>query len=105
MHLSVRNMYEFRDIAAKIHQGVKFDGTLGFTKASPRKQGKAEINSAGVQGVNRFMEINAEIFRSIKGLGNMDECLCEVGVDAPIAFFIGIGYCTSRNLGADAHVI
>ena len=98
-------MYEFRDIAAKIHPGVKFDGTLGFPKTSPRQQGKAEINSAGVQGVNRFIEINAEIFGGLEWLGNIDEHLSIVHIVAPIAFFIGIVQRAPRNSGPDAHVV
>ena len=43
---------EFRDITSQVHEGMQFDGPFGFSKSSPRKQGKAEIDGAGIQGIN-----------------------------------------------------
>jgi len=31
--------------------------------------------------------------------------LCEVGVNTPVAFFVGIGQCAAGDLGAYAHVV
>jgi len=49
--------------------------------------------------------VDAKRFFGIKTTGDSDERLCKVGVDAPVAHFVGIGQGAARNPTLDAHVV
>ncbi len=38
-------------------------------------------------------------------IGVMDKGLSKVGVDSPIAYFVGVGHCVPRHIASNAHVI
>ena len=84
-------MNKLGDAPAQIQQRVQFDGRLGSTKPRPREQGKAQIDGRGVQRVNRRIQLDAEVFVLVKVFGDCDENLSKVGVDSPIAIFVGVG--------------
>lgn len=77
--------------AAKIEQGVKFHGRFAPAELSPRKQGQAQIDGGGIQGVDGLIEFEAEGFVAVKIPCYSDQHLSEVGVDSPIAHPIGMG--------------
>src|SRR3989304_3811528 len=59
VHFAAGNVDETRDVAAQINQRMQFDGRLAPAKVCPRKQGQAQIDGAGVEGVNRLSQIDS----------------------------------------------
>src|SRR5258706_11003047 len=90
-HLSVGNLNESRDRTAEIKQGVHFYGALMRSKSSPREHGQTEIDGGGVQGINGVVEVETKRLADIHRASNVNECLGEIGKDAPVVSFIGVG--------------
>jgi len=55
--------------------------------------------------VDRLFQIDAKRFPGIKTTGDSNERLGKVGVDTPVAHFVGIGQRAARNSALDAHVV
>jgi len=91
--------------APKVQQCVEFDGRFVAAKLSPRKQRQTEIDRGGVQRVDSLIEFDAERFVAVETSRLLDQHLCEVGIDSPVADLVGMGQGVARNLTADAHVI
>ena len=51
--LSIGDVNEAGDIAAQVQQGVQFDGCLGGAKRRPGEHRQAQVDGAGIEGVNR----------------------------------------------------
>ena len=52
-----------------------------------------------------MLEFRAERILGVQQTGTRDQNLREIGKDAPVVTFIGIGQGRSRDPAADAHVI
>lgn len=91
--------------AAKIEQGVQFDGRFVSAKLSPRKQRQTQVDGGSIESVDGLIELDAERFVAVKGARHSDQHMGEVGVDSPVAHLIGVGQGVARNLTANAHVI
>lgn len=70
---------------------MQFNGAFGGTETGPGKDGQAQVDGGGVEGVDGVFEFNAEVLIEIELPGGMDEGLGEVGVDAPVAGVVGMG--------------
>ena len=92
-------------VALEGQQGVKFDGGLALPKRGPRKQRETQVNGGGVQRISGGLEFKAKGFIGIERGGLLDEHLGEVGEDAPVAVFVGIGQRAAGGGLADAGVI
>ena len=66
---------------------------------------EAEIDGGGIEGVDGVIELDAEAVLGIERAGDDDQRLGEIGIDAPIAPFVGIGQGGARDMPADAHVV
>src|SRR6516225_8348265 len=53
--------------------------------------GQTQINGRGVEGVDSFLQLDAEGLLRIQPPCNADQALGEIGVDAPVTHGIGIG--------------
>ena len=102
---SFGNLNECGDRTAQVKEGVHLDRGLGGPEASPWEHRQTEVDSRGIQGIHRVVEIEAERLVGVHGAGQADEHLSEVGVDAPVVRLVGVGQRRSRNLAAKAHVI
>ena len=92
-------------VALEREQRVEFDGGLVVAEGGPREQREAEVKGGGVQRVSGRLEFKAERFIGVEGGGLLNQHMGEIGKDAPVAFFVGIGQrAASRGL-ADAGVI
>ncbi len=91
--------------AAKIEQGVQFDGRFAPAELSPRKQRQAQIDGGGIERVDGLIEFDAQRLLAVKAAGRCDQHLGEVGVDSPVARLIGMGQGVARNGAANAQVI
>src|ERR1039457_3417886 len=92
-------------VAVQRQQGVEFDGGLVPPKRGPRKQREAQVNGGGVQRVGGGLEFAAERFLGVERGGLPDQPLGEVGVDAPVALFVGVGQGAAGGGLTDAGVI
>jgi len=92
-------------VALEREQGVEFDGGLVLSKRGPRKEREAEVNGGGVQRIGGGLEFKLEWLIGVKRGGLPDEDLGEIGKDAPVAIFIGIGQRAAGGGLADAGVV
>jgi len=105
VNLSAGDDHHGGNRAAKIEQGVQFDGRFVATELSPRKQRQAQIDRGRIQGVDGLIEFDAKRFVDVKIARHSDQRMGEVGVDSPVADLIGMGQGVARNLTANAHVV
>jgi len=105
VNFPMSNTDHTRNRASQIHLGMKFDGALVLPKRSPRKEGEAQVDCGGIQGVGSLVELQSEVLVRIQLPGDSDQHMSKVGVDAPIPFFVGIGQRASRNSAPDPCVI
>jgi hypothetical protein len=94
-----------RDRAPEIHLGVEFDGPFVLSERGPWEKRETQIDRGSIQGVNRLVEFQSEVFVRIQLSGHSDQHVSKVGVDAPISFFVGIGQRASRNSAANPYMI
>ncbi len=98
-------MDEARNRPAEVEQGMQFDGGPAGPKWRPGEDGQTEIDNRRIQGIDRVGQLQPQLFAGIQGPGRPDERLSELGVDAPIARFVGIGEGRATDAGPQAHVI
>ena len=92
-------------VALQGQQGVEFDGGLVSPERGPREQREAEVNGGGVQRVGGGLEFAGERIIGVEGGGLPDEDMGEVGEDAPVAIFVGVGEGAAGSGLTDAGVI
>ena len=104
--LAVGDVNEAGDVASEVQQGMKLDGGLARAKWSPGKHRQAQVDSAGIEGIDRRIEFHAKRLRGIQRSCNTDQVLGEVGVDLPRSGGVRIGQRVARNrLAAKPHVV
>jgi len=64
-----------------------------------------QVDRGGIEGVNCVLEFQADVLVAVESTGFGDEDLGEIGVDAPVPHFVGIGQVVARDAAADAHMI
>lgn len=84
---------------------MHFDGGLGLAEMRPWKDRQAQIDSRGVEGVHRVVEFEAKILVGIEVPSGLDQRLGKIGVDAPVAFFVGFGQGAAGDIGSNAHMV
>lgn len=85
---------------------MQLDGRLGRTKRCPWKHRQAQIDGAGIEGVNRRVELQSKRFLGVQRSCNTNQVLGEVGIDLPRACGVRIGQRVARNRGtAKPHVV
>ena len=102
---TVGNQHECWDGTPEVEQRMNLDCGLGLSIVGPRKQRKAQSDGRGIEGIDRSLEVQSEILFGIKPAGGADQRLRELGVDAPVAAFVGIGQVGTSDIAPDAHVI
>jgi hypothetical protein len=84
---------------------MKLDSPLAFSKRRPWKERKAKIDCCRIECVGGLIQVYSERVVDIKLSRFFDEHLCKVGIDAPVAYLIGVGQSIAGDLSTDAHVI
>ena len=77
--------------AVSLDHCVKFDRTLGLSESRPREHRQTQIDSRRIQCVGSCVEVEAQICVGVEWASYIDECVRKIGVDSPIATFVGIG--------------
>jgi hypothetical protein len=99
------DMDKCRDGTSQVEECMEFDGPFPFSKKSPRKKRQAQIDRGRIEGVNRVLEIQSDVLVPVEYPSLGDEDVSEVGINPPVAIFVGMGQVVPRNVAADAHVI
>ena len=104
--LAVGNVNEAGDVASQVQQRVQLDGRLGRTKWCPCKDRQTQVYRAGVEGVDRRIELHTKRLRGIQRSCNANQVLGEVRIDLPRTCGVRIGQSVARNRrAAKPHVI
>ena len=91
--------------SAQIEKGMESDGRFGAAENSPREKRQTQVDGGRIEGIDRVFEFESQIFAGVKRAGLSDEDLGEVGIDAPIAGFVGMGQVVSGYAPSKAHMI
>lgn len=98
-------MDEARNGAAQIEQRVQPDRCLGGAEQRPRKYRQAQVDGRGIQDIDRVGQVHAEGLAGIELSCRHDQTFAELGIDAPVAFLVGIGQRGTADGGAQTHVV
>lgn len=90
---------------AQIQQRIDLDGRLGGAKSRPRKQAQAQVDSSGIQCVSGGVEFHGKAVVRVELSGPSNQVGSQVGVEMPIAPFVGIGQCAATDSSTKSHVI
>lgn len=102
---SVSNANKHRDIPPQVQECVHLYGAFSFAKSCPRKQRKAQIDRGRIESVSGLLQVDADLLCGVHGPRQMNQHLREIGIDAPIASFVGVGHSRARHRSSDAHMI
>lgn len=105
VEFSVGDMDKARDIAPQVEQGMETDGPFCLSEACPGKEGQAQVDRRGIQGINRVLKFHGQRFLVIELPGDADQLMSKIGVDAPVPHLVRFCQGAAGNLAADAHVI
>ena len=57
----------------------------------PREQRQAQIDGRGIERVDGLLEVDAKRFVEVEPTRDPDQVLGKLGIDTPVARFVGIG--------------
>ena len=103
--LAVREVYKGWDCAPKVQKGVDLYRRLGRTKQRPRKKAHAQVDGARVQGIDRVLQIQPQVFLDIDFACPSDQDCGKIGPDSPIPSLVGIGQGAFLDQGSKPHAI
>jgi hypothetical protein len=72
---------------------------------SPRKKGKAQIDSRRIEGIERIIQVYRQLLVLIELSRNRDKMIGKVLINEAISLLVGIGQSRSRYLSAESDVI
>ena len=84
---------------------MEFDGRLASAEGGPRKKRQTQVDGSGVQRVGGLLKFRGKRFVGVERGGPLNEDLSEIGEDAPVAGFVGVGQRTASGGLANAAVI
>jgi len=105
VRFSIGNMDKRRNRTPQIKKRMKLDGAFILTEHGPRKKRQAQIDRGRIKGIDGVVQFEAEILVDIKGTRLGDEDPGKIGIDPPVASFIGMSQGIAGNLSAKSHVI
>ena len=105
VRFSICDLDKRGDRASQIEKGMELDGSFVLAENSPREKRQTQVDHGRIEGIDGVFEFHSQIFAGVKSAGLGDEDLGEVGIDAPIARFVGVGQGVSGDSSAKPHVI
>jgi hypothetical protein len=89
----------------QVEERMELDGALAFSEERPREKRKTQVDRGRIESVDRILEYQSDVLVAIESTGFGDKNLGEVGVDAPVARFVGVGQVVAGDATADAHMV
>jgi hypothetical protein len=105
VRFSIGNIYKRRNRTPQIKKRMKLDGAFILAEHGPREKRQAQIDRGRIKGIDGVVQFEAEILVDIKGTSLGDEDPGKIGIDPPVASFIGMSQGIAGNLSAKSHVI
>jgi hypothetical protein len=105
VRFSICHLDKRGDRTPQVEKRMELDGPLARAEKSPGKKGQAKVDRGGIESVDGVHEFQTKILVGIKSTSFGDKDLSKVGVDAPVARFVGVGQVVPGNMSADPHVI
>jgi hypothetical protein len=93
------------NVAAQVEQRVHLHGSLGRAKVRPRKYRQAQVDGGRVQGIDGVRQFQPQVFLGVELPRLIDQPLREVGVDAPVAGFVGVGQRAATKRPANSGMV
>jgi len=81
------------------------DGAFALAEYGPRKKRQTQIDRRRIEGIDGVLQFQSQVCVGVKSPGLGDEDLGKVGIDAPIASFVGVGQRVAGDLSSKTHVI
>ena len=94
-----------RDGPTKIQERMEFDRAFLFAESGPGEKRKTKIDRGGVEGIDSLLQFDTEVFALVQRPGLMNEDLGKVGIDAPVAGFVGMGQGIAGDFASKAHLV
>ncbi len=89
----------------QIDLSVHLDSGLGLSEVCPRKKGERKIHSRRVQGINRVVDLQPQVFARVQRPGFAHERLGQILPKPPVALFVGIGESGFGNRLPEAQMV
>ena len=103
--LAVREVYKGWDCAPKVQKGVDLYRRLCRTKQGPRRKAHAQVDGAGVQGIDRVLQIQPQVLLAVDPARPSDQDCGKICPDSPIPSLVGIGQGAFLDQGSKPHAI
>ena len=84
---------------------MQFHGGFGLAEVRPGEHGQTQVDGGAVEGIDRIVEFQPQVFVGIQGSGQANQGVGEVGVEAPVALLVGVGKGIAGHAAAQPHVI
>ena len=96
VHFAVGNADKCGDIAPQVQQGVHLHGSLALSELCPREQREAQVDGGRVQRVQTLIQVHADRVADVQGPRDANQDLGEIGIDPPVARFVGVSASVER---------
>ena len=93
------------NIASQVDERVQFHRTFASAKTRPRKQCQTQVDRCGIEGVSGRVQVHGKAVVGVKSLGDRNQDVGKIGVDAPVVVFVGVGQRAPGDFSAKARVI
>lgn len=105
VEFSLGNGNETGNWPSQVQQGMELDRGFGSSKPGPAKQAQTQIDGGRIQSVNRFVQLDPEIFGGIEPARLADKMLGQIGINSPIPLFVGTRQIHARHMAADPQTV
>ena len=76
-----------------------------MAKGGPGEQRQTQIDAGGIEHVNGLGQVDSERFVAVKFSGDANQYVRKVGVNSPVANFVGVRERVATNASPPAHVV
>ena len=105
VQLAVRDMDETGNAAAQVEQRMHLHRCLGRAEMRPGKDRQTKIDGGRVERIHRVRQLQPQVLAGVELSRLDDQTGGKVGMDAPVARFVGVGQRRSSHGFAKSHVV
>lgn len=84
---------------------MELGDAFALAKNSPWKKRQTQVDLGPIEYIDGVLQFQLQIFAGVKSSGLGDKDLGNIGIDAPIASFIGVGQRVPGDLSSETRVI